>query len=96
MIIKNINVDVDTHYFALLKFKSGVIVDFQVTFDIWKPYDPKLELYGTLSSIKFADPNNYDGDISIFDKEKYQWENVYSPPNKNNFYRGLGVIQMVT
>ena len=29
-------------------------------------------------------------------KEKYQWENVYSPPNKNNeYYRGLGVIQMV-
>ena len=27
--------------------------------------------------------------------KKYQWENVYSPSNKkNNYYRGLGVIQM--
>ena len=92
----NIEVDIDTHYIALLKFQTGVVVDFQVSFDIWKPYDPKLEFYGTDSSIKFADPNNYDGDISIFNKEKYQWENVYSPPNKNNeYYRGLGVIQMV-
>ena len=92
----NIEVDVDTHYIALLKFQTGVVVDFQVSFDIWKPYDPKLEFYGTVSSIKFADPNNYDGDISIFNKEKYQWENVYSPPDKNNeYYRGLGVIQMV-
>ncbi len=92
----NIEVDVDTHYIALLKFQSGVVVDFQISFDIWKPYDPKLEFYGKISSIKFADPNNYDGEISIFNKEKYEWENVYSPPNKdNNYYRGLGVIQMI-
>jgi len=45
--------------------------------------------------IKFAVPNNYNGDISIFNKKKYQWENVYSPSNKkDNYYRGLGVIQM--
>ena len=80
----NIDVDVDTHYIALLKFKSGVVVDFQVSFDIWKPYDPKLELYGTISSLKFADPNNYDGEVSIFNKEAFQWELVHSPPNKEN------------
>ena len=93
---KNIDVDVDTHYLALLKFKSGVVVDFEITFDIWKPYEPKLEFYGTSSSIKFADPNNYDGDVSIFDKKSYQWEKVHSSINEeNNYYRGLGVINMV-
>ena len=91
----NIEVDIDTHYNSLLKFGNGVVVDFQVSFDLWKPYEPKFEIYGTDSSIKFADPNNYDGDISIFNKKKYQWENVYSPSNKkDNYYRGLGVIQM--
>ena len=93
---KEINVDVDTHYFGLLKFKSGIIVDFQVTFDIWKPYDPKLEIYGDKSSLKLADPNNYDGEIFIFDKDLYQWELIYSSTDsQNNFYRGLGVVNMV-
>ena len=93
---KEINVDVDTHYFGLMKFKSEIIVDFQVTFDLWKPYDPKLEVYGDESSLKLADPNNYDGDIFIFDKDLYQWELIYSSPDsQNNFYRGLGVVEMV-
>ena len=93
---KEINVDVDTHYFGLLKFKSGIIVDFQVTFDIWKPYDPKLEIYGDESSLKLADPNNYDGEIFIFDNDLYQWELIYSSTDsQNNFYRGLGVVNMV-
>ena len=49
-----------------------------------------------MSSIKFADPNNYDGDVSIFDKKSYQWEKVHSSINEeNNYYRGLGVINMV-
>ena len=93
---REINVDIDTHYFALLKFKSGIIIDFQVTFDIWKPYDPKLEIYGDESSLKLADPNNYDGEIFIFDKDLYQWELIYSSPDsQNNFYRGLGVVNMI-
>ena len=79
-----------------MKFKSGIIIDFQVTFDIWKPYDPKLEIYGDESSLKLADPNNYDGEIFIFDKDLYQWELIYSSPDsQNNFYRGLGVVNMV-
>jgi len=93
---KEINVDIDTHYFGLLKFNSGIIVDFQFSFDIWKPYDPKLEIYGDETSLKLADPNNYDGEIFIFNKDLYQWELIYSSlDNENNFYRGLGVIEMV-
>ena len=91
-----IKVDIDTHYFALLKFETDIVVDFQVSFDIWKPYDPKLEIYGENSSLKLADPNNYDGEILIFNKETYDWESVYSPvDNENNYYRGLGVVEMV-
>lgn len=91
-----IKVDIDTHYFALLKFESDIVVDFQVSFDIWKPYDPKLEIYGENSSLKLADPNNYDGEISIFNKETYEWESIYTPvDNENNYYRGLGVVEMV-
>ena len=79
-----------------MKFKSGVVIDFQVSFDIWKPYDGKLEIYGENSSLKFADPNNYDGEISIFNKDTYQWENIYKPKDsENNYYRGLGVVEMV-
>ena len=81
---------------VLLKFENDIVVDFQVSFDIWKPYDPKLEIYGENSSLKLADPNNYDGEISIFNKETYEWERIYTPvDNENNYYRGLGVVEMV-
>ena len=34
--------------------------------------------------------------VFIFDKELYQWELIYSSPDsQNNFYRGLGVVNMV-
>ena len=34
--------------------------------------------------------------MSIFDKNSYRWEKVHSSTNEeNNYYRGLGVINMV-
>ena len=34
--------------------------------------------------------------IFIFDKDLYQWELIYSSTDsQNNFYRGLGVVNMV-
>jgi len=81
-----IKVDIDTHYFEVLKFEYDIVVDFQVSFDIWKPYDPKLEIYGENSSLKLADPNNYDGEISIFNKETYEWERIYTPVDNENNY----------
>ena len=51
--------------------------------------------YVDKSSLKLADPNNYDGEIFIFDKDLYQWELIYSSTDsQNNFYRGLGVVEM--
>ena len=55
----------------------------------------KLEIY-VKTLLKLADPNNYDGEISIFNKETYEWERIYTPvDNENNYYRGLGGVEMV-
>jgi hypothetical protein len=32
----------------------------------------------------------------MFNKETYQWENIYSSKDsENNYYRGLGVVEMI-
>ena len=46
----------------------------------------------------FADADNISPSIiiSLFNKDTYQWENIYTPKDReNNYYRGLGVVEMV-
>jgi len=91
---KNIKVEVDTHYLVFLKFKNKNTINMTMSFDVWKPYKPILELYGTKSSIKLPDPNNFEGSISLFNTLNSKWEKI-EVVKEMELGRGIGLADMV-
>ena len=67
---KYVDVQVPTHYSAVLQLKSGVIVSMNMSFDIWQSSLPKFEIYGTNGTISYPDPNCGGGVPSVYRKEQ--------------------------
>ena len=91
---KIIDVEVDTHISALLRFKSGAIVTLTTSFDVWKHSMPCIEVYGTKGSIKVPDPNYFDGPVmcATFEDNEYKEMPLLGRFSDNS--RGLGVSDM--
>lgn len=89
-----IDVEVETHVNALLKFKNGAIGNVITSFDVFGSKLPRIEIYGTKGSVLVPDPNHFDGEVLLkqnFDKEFHTY------PLINRFSgncRGLGVSDM--
>lgn len=62
---KIIDVEVLTHYAGLIEFKSGVIANINMSFDIWQSNLPGIEIHGTEGSMIVPDPNWFDGAVRI-------------------------------
>ena len=65
-----LDVEIPTHYSAVLNLKSGVIVSMNMSFDIWRSGLPKFEIYGTDGTISYPDPNFGGGVPSVYRKEQ--------------------------
>lgn len=89
-----IDVEVDTHVNALLRFESGAICSMITSFDVYGSNLPRIEIYGTKGSMILPDPNAFFGDVLLkqsFDKE------FHVVPLFNRFSdnsRGLGIADM--
>lgn len=89
-----IDVEVDTHVNALLRFENGAIGNMITSFDVYGSVLPKIEIYGTKGSIVVPDPNTFGGDVLL--KQSFDNE-FHSYPLINRFSensRGLGVSDM--
>jgi hypothetical protein len=62
---KIIDVEVLTHYFGLMEFQNGVIVNINMSFDIWLSNLPCLEIYGTQGTLIASDPNFFAGTVKV-------------------------------
>lgn len=101
-----VKVEVPTHYTAVLKMKNGVLVNMNMSFDIWYSTLPKLEVYGTEGTMTMPDPNMSDGKASIFRKEQViagvygvaGEQKSYEMPLRNQnvaeYTRGTGVAEL--
>ncbi|MFI3214756.1 MAG: Gfo/Idh/MocA family oxidoreductase [Eubacteriales bacterium] len=67
---QEVTVDVTTHYTVALKMKSDVIVNMNLSFDIWHSSLPMLEIYGTEGTLVVPDPNMYGGTPKVFRREQ--------------------------
>ena len=77
-----LDVEIPTHYSAVLNLKSGVIVSMNMSFDIWRSGLPKFEIYGTDGTISYPDPNFGGRSPSVYRKEQVL-DTVFSGKRKN-------------
>jgi len=60
-----VGVDVPTHYNGILEFESGAVGTLTTTFDVYYPFQSRLEIYGTQGSLLLPDPNYFGGVIKV-------------------------------
>ena len=69
---KDVDVEVNTNYCAVLKFENGVIGNLNLTYDEWKSSLPGLEIYGTEGVLFAPDPNAMMGPIKLLKAEDFK------------------------
>ena len=63
--------EVPTHYSALMHMKSGVVVNLNVTYDIYRSNLPMFEIYGDGGTLTYPDPNFGGGAPTVYRKEQF-------------------------
>lgn len=67
----NIKVETPTHYTSILRLKSGVVVNLNISFDIYKSNLPMFEIYAEGGTLTYPDPNFGGGTPTVYRKEQY-------------------------
>ena len=87
-------VEIPTWINSILRFKNGAQASLFTSFDCFFDRESRIELYGTDGTILVTDPNWFNGDIKIFNKEINSFENspLIGPDIQN--LRGIGISEM--
>jgi predicted dehydrogenase len=86
----DIEAEIPTHYSSILRLRSGVVVNFNISFDIYGSNLPMFEIYGDGGTLTYPDPNYGGGTPRVYRKEQYT-DTVYQKSEeamarKNKFY----------
>jgi len=76
---KKISVEIDTHITGVMEFKNNVTVTVVMSFDVWDPTLPRIEIYGKEGTLYMNDddpyggPNIFGGKLSIRKGKDSDW-----------------------
>jgi predicted dehydrogenase len=68
---QEIQVEIPTHYYSILRLESAAIINMTMSFDILKSNMPKFEIYGKQGTLQYPDPNMPGEEPQIFRLEQY-------------------------
>ena len=88
------NVEIDTHATANLRFENGAIATMIQSFDIQAQNLPIMEIYGTKGTISAPDPNFFGGPIRLHRKEQQEFLTMPLTFGYSENNRGLGLADM--
>lgn len=89
-----ISVETPTTIAGILDFAGGAVGTMIMSFDVWATNLPRIEIYGTETSLSVPDPNTFGGPVKIWRKSERVWEDVpITRPYAENS-RGIGVADM--
>ena len=63
--------EVPTHYSAIMQLRSGVTVNFNISYDIYRSNLPMFEIYGEYGTLTYPDPNFGGGAPTVYCKEQF-------------------------
>lgn len=78
-------VEVDTDYTAVLRFRSGVIGNINLSFDAVRSYSPGFEIQGTEGVLFIPDPNTLKGEVKVLNRDRLRKE-----VEKRESFEGVG------
>jgi predicted dehydrogenase len=64
------------------------------SFDVWAHSLPPIEVYGTEGTLRLADPNTFDGTISLWTVETRAWKDIAPVRDTRANWRGVGLADM--
>jgi len=86
--------EVPTHVSAALRFASGALGTFTVSFETHNRYESGMVVHGTEASLQLPDANGFGGDLLI--RRSGEWEPVEYEQGGPMETRGIGLHDMVT
>lgn len=89
-----IKVDVPTYVNSLLRLESGALGVFTATFDVYCANLPHLEIFGTDGTLSIPYPNDFNGPIRLFRREKGEFLEIPPLFGYGENSRGLGLADM--
>jgi len=89
-----ITVETPTHIASILDFASGPVATLVTSFDIWEPYLPLLEIYGTDGSLAVPDPNTFGGPVRLRQSGSEDWCEVPLTFKHTDNSRCIGVADL--
>jgi len=76
---QKIDVDIDTHITGVMEFKNNVTANIMMSFDVWDPTLPRIEIYGKEGTLYMNDddpyggPNIFGGSVRIRRGKESDW-----------------------
>ena len=67
----DLRAEVPTHYTAIMRLRSGVLVNLNVSYDIYRSNLPMFEIYGDGGTLAYPDPNFGGGAPKVYRKEQF-------------------------
>ena len=98
--IATIDVNIDTHAAAVLRFACGAVGLLQMSFDVWNSQLPFMEIYGTQGTLALPDPNGFDGTVSLRRNTDGEWQTLVAAADGHHraaqLMRGPGVADLAS
>ena len=87
-----IPVEIPTTWAAILRMRSGVIANLNVSFDIFRSNLPMFEIYGDGGTLSYPDPNFGGGTPKVYRREQYTdtvWQHSTEAESRRAAFREL-------
>lgn len=91
---QKITVEVPTHVVGTLEFVNGAIGTVITSFDVWQHSLPRIEVYGSLGSMRVPDPNGFGGPVEVWLPGTGTWQIYGLTHGYDVNTRGIGVADM--
>ena len=89
-----VTVDVPTYVTGTLLYDNGAVGTIFTTFDVYYPYQARLEVYGEEGTLFVPDPNGFGGPITLFRKDDKEPVDVPLAFDYAENSRALGLADM--
>lgn len=88
-----LDIEMDTHIVANLKFEGGAVGTLVMSFDVWDSNLPRMEIYGSKGTLCMAEPdpvagpNLFGGEVLLRTKDNYRWFSLERPEDMPEWKR---------